>query len=73
MAGLTAVDFGEGVSNAWRATATFVPKPLAFLVILFTGWLAGRTLGGPMRRPGGQAVAHGHDHDQQRRNPGGSQ
>jgi hypothetical protein len=44
MADLAAVDFGQGLSNAWSAIATFVPKLLAFLVILFIGWLIAKAL-----------------------------
>ncbi|MFL6121806.1 mechanosensitive ion channel family protein [Actinophytocola sp.] len=44
MAYLAAVDFGQGVSNAWSATATFVPRLVAFLVILFIGWLIAKAL-----------------------------
>jgi hypothetical protein len=42
---LAAVDFGQGISNAWSAIATFVPKLLAFLLILFIGWLIAKALG----------------------------
>ena len=41
---LAAVDFGQGISNAWSTIATFVPKLLAFLLILFIGWLIAKTL-----------------------------
>lgn len=34
-----AVDVGQGISDAWRAVASFVPKLLAFLFILVIGWL----------------------------------
>jgi Conserved TM helix len=44
MADLAAVDFGQGVSNAWSTIATFVPKLLAFLVIMFIGWLIAKAL-----------------------------
>jgi hypothetical protein len=44
MADLAAVDFGQGISNAWSSIATFVPKLLAFLVILFIGWLVAKAL-----------------------------
>jgi hypothetical protein len=44
MADLAAVDFGGGISNAWSAIATFVPKLLAFLVILLIGWLIAKAL-----------------------------
>jgi hypothetical protein len=41
---LAAVDFGQGVSNAWSAVATFVPKLVAFLVIMVIGWLIAKAL-----------------------------
>ncbi|MEV6911744.1 hypothetical protein [Amycolatopsis sp. NPDC051071] len=41
---LAAVDFGQGVSSAWSSVATFVPKLLAFLVILFIGWLIAKAI-----------------------------
>ncbi|MFC4855703.1 mechanosensitive ion channel family protein [Actinophytocola glycyrrhizae] len=41
---LAAVDFGQGISNAWSAIATFVPKLLGFLLILFIGWLIAKAL-----------------------------
>lgn len=39
-----AVDFGAGISSAWSSIATFVPKLLAFLVILFIGWLIAKAV-----------------------------
>jgi hypothetical protein len=44
MASVAAVDFGQGISNAWSSVATFVPKLLAFLVVLFIGWLIAKAL-----------------------------
>ncbi|WP_158885113.1 mechanosensitive ion channel family protein [Amycolatopsis anabasis] len=41
---LAAVDIGQGVSNAWSAVATFVPKFVAFLVILVIGWFIAKLL-----------------------------
>jgi hypothetical protein len=41
---LAAVDFGQGISNAWSSIATFVPKLLAFLVIMFIGWLIAKAI-----------------------------
>ncbi|SFB18970.1 Conserved TM helix [Amycolatopsis marina] len=41
---LAQVDFGQGVSDAWSAVASFVPKFLAFLVILLIGWLIAKAL-----------------------------
>lgn len=39
-----AVDFGQGVSQAWTSVATFVPKLVAFLVILLIGWIIAKAL-----------------------------
>jgi Conserved TM helix len=39
-----AVDYGQGVSDAWSTVATFIPKLLAFLVILFIGWLVAKAV-----------------------------
>jgi hypothetical protein len=41
---LAAVDFGQGISNAWSSIATFVPKLLAFLVIMFIGWVIAKAI-----------------------------
>lgn len=41
---LAAIDISGGLSSAWAAVANFVPKLLAFLVILFIGWLIARVL-----------------------------
>ncbi|HEV7649125.1 MAG TPA: hypothetical protein VGP26_13275 [Actinophytocola sp.] len=41
---IAAVDFGQGISNAWSSIATFVPKLLAFLVIMFIGWLIAKAI-----------------------------
>jgi hypothetical protein len=41
---VAAVDFGQGVSDAWRSVATFVPKFAAFLVILLVGWIVARMI-----------------------------
>ncbi|WP_084515384.1 mechanosensitive ion channel family protein [Nocardia acidivorans] len=34
-----AIDFQQGLSNAWSSVATFVPKFAGFLAILIIGWL----------------------------------
>ncbi|MDP9397860.1 MAG: hypothetical protein M3P96_08615 [Actinomycetota bacterium] len=39
-----AVDFGQGVEDAWSTIATFVPKLLGFLIILVVGYLVARAL-----------------------------
>ena len=41
---LAAVDFGQGISNAWSSIATFVPKLVVFLVIMFIGWLIAKAI-----------------------------
>ncbi|GII01490.1 mechanosensitive ion channel family protein [Planobispora takensis] len=38
------VDFGRGIADAWSSIVTFVPKFLAFLVILLVGWLIAKLL-----------------------------
>ena len=40
----SAVDWEGGVTNAWNSVATFVPKAIAFLVILLVGWLVAKAL-----------------------------
>ncbi|MDQ3787776.1 MAG: hypothetical protein M3422_11095, partial [Actinomycetota bacterium] len=58
---LAAVDFGQGISNAWTSIASFVPKFVAFLVILFIGWLIAKVIakavGTLLRRVGFDRVA----------------
>lgn len=41
---ILAVDFGSGVEEAWTNLATFLPKLLAFLVILVVGWIIARVV-----------------------------
>jgi hypothetical protein len=41
---IAAVDFGQGVEDAWSATASFVPKFLGFLVILAVGWFVAKAI-----------------------------
>ncbi|WP_436498820.1 mechanosensitive ion channel family protein [Actinokineospora sp. HUAS TT18] len=41
---VAAVDFGQGLSDAWSAVITFVPRLLAFLVILLIGWFIAKAL-----------------------------
>ncbi|GAA4197048.1 mechanosensitive ion channel family protein [Microbispora amethystogenes] len=38
------VDWGRGVADAWSSVATFVPKFLAFVVVLVVGWLVAKAL-----------------------------
>ncbi len=39
-----AVDYGQGVSDAWSAVATFIPKLVVFLLILLVGWLVAKAV-----------------------------
>lgn len=39
-----AIEFGSGVEDAWSTVATFIPKLLAFLVILLIGWLIAKAV-----------------------------
>ncbi|WP_344866747.1 mechanosensitive ion channel family protein [Planomonospora alba] len=38
------MDFGRGVSDAWASLVAFVPKFVAFLVILLAGWVIAKLL-----------------------------
>ncbi|ANW18671.1 mechanosensitive ion channel family protein [Streptomyces clavuligerus] len=38
------VDFGQGLTEAWSAVARFVPKLIAFLVILVIGWFIAKLI-----------------------------
>jgi len=40
-----AVEFSQGIEDAWANVAEFVPKLLAFLVILLVGWFIAKALG----------------------------
>ncbi|KIA65784.1 hypothetical protein V7968_01320 [Nocardia vulneris] len=37
-----AIDFQQGLSDAWSSVATFVPKLAGFLVILLIGWIVAK-------------------------------
>jgi hypothetical protein len=41
---LAAVDINGGISSAWTAVANFVPKLVAFLIILVIGWVIAKVL-----------------------------
>lgn len=43
-------DWRRGLSDAWTSIATFVPKFIAFLVILVVGWLIAKLLGKGVRK-----------------------
>lgn len=55
------VDFGQGYTDAWASVAQFVPKLVAFLVIMLIGWfvakVVGRVADGVLRRLGFEKVA----------------
>jgi hypothetical protein len=38
------MDFGQGLTDAWRAVATFVPKLAAFVLILLIGWFVAKAV-----------------------------
>lgn len=38
------MDFQQGLTDAWRAVATFVPKLAAFLLILLIGWFVAKAV-----------------------------
>ncbi len=38
------INIGQGISDAWRMIATFVPKLVAFVVILIIGWIVAKVL-----------------------------
>lgn len=39
-----AIDYDQGLNNAWSTVATFIPKLAAFLVILLVGWLVAKAV-----------------------------
>lgn len=41
---MRAINLGPGVENAWVSVVTFLPKLLAFLVILLVGWLVAKAV-----------------------------
>jgi hypothetical protein len=38
------INIGQGIQDAWRMIATFVPRLVAFLVILIIGWIVAKAL-----------------------------
>ncbi|SEK88057.1 mechanosensitive ion channel family protein [Nonomuraea pusilla] len=38
------INIGQGLTDAWRSIATFIPKLVAFVVILIIGWLVAKGL-----------------------------
>ncbi|MFF0491516.1 hypothetical protein ACFYTQ_21035 [Nocardia sp. NPDC004068] len=39
-----AIDFQQGMSNAWSSIATWVPKFIGFLVVLVIGWIVAKVV-----------------------------
>ena len=58
---VASINFSQGLSDAWSSVARFVPKLVAFLVILAIGWfiakLLARALDAVLRRIGFERVA----------------
>ncbi|WP_280476030.1 mechanosensitive ion channel family protein [Nocardia asiatica] len=58
-----AIDYQQGLSDAWSSVATFVPELAGFLVILFIGWLvakaAAAVVGKVLRRVGFDRLERG--------------
>ncbi|WP_444545544.1 mechanosensitive ion channel family protein, partial [Streptomyces lacrimifluminis] len=56
-----AIDFTQGLDDAWAKIATFVPKLVAFLIILAIGWfvskLIARVLDRVLRKVGSERLA----------------
>jgi len=50
MRALAAVDYQQGISDAWSRVATFVPKLVGALLILLVGWLVARLLASLLER-----------------------
>ena len=42
---MAAVDYGRGIEDAWTRVTTFVPKFLAFLVVLIVGYFVAKAIG----------------------------
>jgi len=41
---LVAVEWSQGIEDAWSDVATFVPKLIGFLAVLFIGWIIAKAL-----------------------------
>lgn len=41
---LLAVEWSQGIEDAWSDVATFVPKLIGFLAVLFVGWIVAKAL-----------------------------
>ena len=42
---LAAVDYGRGIEDAWAKVTTFVPKFVAFLIVLIVGYFVAKAIG----------------------------
>ena len=42
---LAAVDYSRGIEDAWTKVTTFVPKFIAFLVVLIVGYFVAKAIG----------------------------
>ena len=41
-----AIEWSTGVEDAWSSFATFIPKLVAFLIVLFIGWIIAKVVAG---------------------------
>ncbi|UYM07626.1 mechanosensitive ion channel family protein [Solicola gregarius] len=41
-----AIEWSGGLEDAWSSFATFIPKLVAFLIVLFIGWIIARVVAG---------------------------
>lgn len=41
---VVAIEFSQGIEDAWSDIATFVPKLIGFLVVLFLGWIVAKII-----------------------------
>ncbi|MFD6105905.1 hypothetical protein ACFWFQ_24910, partial [Nocardia salmonicida] len=39
-----AIDFQQGLTDAWSSVAQFVPKAVAFIAILLVGWIIAKVV-----------------------------
>ncbi|MGH8965620.1 MAG: mechanosensitive ion channel family protein [Actinomycetes bacterium] len=41
-----AIEWSTGIEDAWSSFATFIPKLVAFLIVLFIGWIIAKVVAG---------------------------
>ena len=41
-----AIEWSAGIEDAWSSFATFIPKLIAFLIVLFIGWIIAKVVAG---------------------------